>query len=410
METPPRPATSMNGRLGGARAGAVSGRVGGGGSDSDGGGMPASTPPLPSPVASRSPAASATFLAEVVGDEAAAGKLLPLGVVLEMMDLVAGRVAYAHRGGGPVATVSFDRVDMLKPILHLDLVTTHGRVVSVGASSIVVEVRVTREDRATRQAIPAVISYVTMVAVDAETRRPFRGVAALSLESPEDTRRHAEAARRKALTATWTQMQKAVDEREAPWTAAEVEDPVNVDGKTTALLLAETAVTVRKQYLPRHKNFGDAIFGGDILAVMDKTALYTARRFSGNATMVVIGLDRISFHAPVLPLHVLHLVARVVYVRRYTVEVEVHVSLDRRVSNEPPVKSHVGSFTVLNLDEAGFKRPVTVGLKLEDTDQEALRTYEKAKQRFYFGRSNGSGEGDSVAPDNKVAVHSFWLS
>ncbi|OSX71661.1 hypothetical protein BU14_0513s0005 [Porphyra umbilicalis] len=400
----------MNGGRGHVAGIAGTGRPAGGGSDSDGG-LPAGAPAR-SAVTARPPSASATFLAEVVGDEAASGKLLPLGVVLEMMDLVAGRVAYAHRGGGPVATVSFDRVDMLKPILHLDLVTTHGRVVSVGASSIVVEVRVTREDRATRQAIPAVISYVTMVAVDPETRRPFRGVATLTLESPDDTRRHAEAARRKALTATWTRMQKAVDERAEAWTAAEVEDPINADGKTYALSMAETAVTVRKQYLPRHKNFGDAIFGGDILAVMDKTALYTARRFSGNATMVVIGLDRISFQAPVLPLHVLHLVARVVYVRRYTVEVEVHVSLDRRVSGEPQVSSHVGSFTVLNLDEAGFKRPVMVGLKLDDADQEGLRTYEKAKQRFYFGRSNGGEEGEANVATSKVAerTHSFWLN
>ena len=53
--------------------------------------------------------------------------------------------------------------------------------------------------------------------------------------------------------------------------------------------------------------------------------------------------------------------ARVVYVRRYTLEVEITVTLRRGGEMVP---SHSGYYTVLNYDESGFKRPIITGLRL----------------------------------------------
>ena len=53
------------------------------------------------------------------------------------------------------------------------------------------------------------------------------------------------------------------------------------------------------------------------------------------------------------------LVARVVYVRRVVMVVEMTVTLARLDGSV--VSSHSGNFTVLNYDQAGFKRPVRTG-------------------------------------------------
>lgn len=42
---------------------------------------------------------------------------------------------------GPVATISFDRVDLVKPVFHGDLVRLEGQVISMNNSSMAIQVR-----------------------------------------------------------------------------------------------------------------------------------------------------------------------------------------------------------------------------------------------------------------------------
>ncbi len=108
---------------------------------------------------------SHTYLAEIVGEENLAGQRMQAGAILDLMDVAAGRAAMMHAGCA-VVTLSFDRVDLVHPIIHLDLVRLDGRVVAVGRSSMMVAVEVTRQDPATRDFVPIQHSYVTMVAID----------------------------------------------------------------------------------------------------------------------------------------------------------------------------------------------------------------------------------------------------
>ncbi len=323
-------------------------------------------------------AESHAYLAEIVGSENLSGQRMQAGSILDLMDVVAGQAAIRHAESA-VVTLSFDRVDLVHPIVHLNLVRLDGRVVEVGRSSMMVAVNVTRQDPVTREFIPIQHSYVTMVAIDAE-RRPNRNIPGLALESDEDRARNADALEQKSLSAQWVRMQENARQERA-LSVDQVEDPLNRE-KREFLLPAETVVRVRRIFMPRNMNVLGTIFGGDILLWMDRVATYTARLFTRNPHMVTLAMNRIYFKQPIFATDLVEMTARVVYVRRFTLEVEIEVSLQGPGRDE--VSSHSGYFTVLNYDESGFKRPIVTGLRLDDADQENLMRYHLAKSRNRF--------------------------
>ena len=319
-------------------------------------------------------------MAEIVGEEALLGQRMQAGAILDLMDVVAGRIAFQH-ARSRVVTLSFDRVDLIEPILHLDLVRLDGQLVSVGRSSMVIEVKCYRKHLAQREFVPVQRSYVTMVAVN-EQGRSNPNIPGLRYESPEEERVRDEAARRKSAAGRWVAMQEALDHGPA-LKAADVEEPFN-RAKEDFRTPAETAVEVRRQFLPRNQNQQGTIFGGDLLLWMDRVATYTARQFTRNPHMVTLAMNRIFFKQPISSLDLVRMRSRVVYVRNYTLEVEIDVSVQRLNGEEAP--SHSGFFTVLNFGEAGLKQPVVTGLKLDDGDQQSLRAYQKAKLRHQLWR------------------------
>jgi len=319
-------------------------------------------------------------MAEIVGEEALLGQRMQAGAILDLMDVVAGRIAFQH-ARSRVVTLSFDRVDLMEPILHLDLVRLDGQLVSVGRSSMVVEVKCYRKDLAAREFVPVQRSFVTMVAVD-EHGRSNPDIPGLRYDSPGEERVRDEAARRKEASRRWVEMQDAVDQGPR-LIAAEVEEPFNRD-KRHFQTPAETEVEVRRQFLPRNQNLQGTIFGGDVLLWMDRVATYTARQFTRNARMVTLAMNRIFFKQPIFSTDLVRMRSRVVYVRNYTAEVEIDVSLLRVNGEEPP--SHSGYFTVLNLGADGFKQPIETGLTLSGEDQASLRAFQKAKLRHRLWR------------------------
>ena len=321
-------------------------------------------------------------LAEIVGEESLQGRRMQAGALLALMDVAAGRAAFSHSASA-VVTLSFDRVDLVYPIHHQDLIRLEAEVAQVGNSSMLVSVQGYRRDAATRQFVPIQRSFVTMVAID-EQRKANRNIPGLRYGSPEEEAPRRAALHVKARTAEWQRMQEAGREA-APLAAAEVEEPANRE-KDRLLAPAETEVQVRRVFLPRHSNILGTIFGGDILLWMDRVATYTARAFTGNPHMVTIAMNRIFFKQPIYATDLVGLVARVVYVRNVTLEVEIEVEL-QRISGEV-LTSHTGYFTVLNHDEAGAKQPITTGLRLSDADQTALWRYNQAKHRHEFWKTH----------------------
>lgn len=44
---------------------------------------------------------------------------------------------------GPIATIMFDRVELIKPVFHRDLIRLEGEVINMSRSSITIQVRKT---------------------------------------------------------------------------------------------------------------------------------------------------------------------------------------------------------------------------------------------------------------------------
>jgi len=118
------------------------------------------------------------------------------GEVLSMVDRAAAVAAMRH-AGGPVVTVSIDRVEFREPIHTGELVTCTARVNFVGRTSMEVGVRVEAENLLSGQKRQTTTCLLTFVAIDAD-HRP-RPVPPLDLEDADDERRHREAKRRREV-------------------------------------------------------------------------------------------------------------------------------------------------------------------------------------------------------------------
>ena len=323
-------------------------------------------------------AESRNFMAEIVGEESLAGQRMQAGAILDLMDVLAGRIAVQH-AQGPVVTLSFDRVDLTYPILHQDLVRIEGQLAAVGSSSMMIHVQGYRMDSLSREFMPIQSSFITMVAVDGELR-PNKNIAGIEVTTPEEAELNETALKHKAMAQQWEKMQREpVEDRVLR--IQDVEDPINRE-KMEFFSSSESQISLRRIFLPRNTNVLGTIFGGDILLWMDRVATFCARHFTRNKHMVTIAMNRIFFRQPIRTTDLVEIDARVVMVRNYTLEVETVVRLQRKDGEK--VESHSGYFTILNYNEAGFKRPITTGLKLDDADQEGLQRYLQARQRREF--------------------------
>ena len=222
-----------------------------------------------------------------------------------------------------------------------------------------------------------------MVAIDAN-RRPNRNIPGLRVETAEERAVHSRAEEHKAMAAAWTRMHE--ETRALPHLSAqEVEDPIN-RGKKEFLRPEETVIQVRRAFMPRHTNILGTVFGGDVLLWMDRVATNCARRFTRNRNMITLSMNRILFKEPIFTTDLVEMVARVVYVRQFTLEVEIAVTLRRLDGRVVP--SHSGYFTVLNYDDTGFKHPIVTGLRLRDDDPANLLRYLQARRRYEFWKEH----------------------
>jgi acyl-CoA hydrolase len=114
------------------------------------------------------------------------------GVVMKLVDDVAGVVAQRHSGGAAV-TASMDEMDFLCPVRVGDLVYAEGQVNWTGRSSMEVGVRVLAEpwNEAGIEPVRVATSYLVFVAVDGDGRP--RAVRPVLPENHDDRRRFAEA-------------------------------------------------------------------------------------------------------------------------------------------------------------------------------------------------------------------------
>jgi acyl-CoA hydrolase len=118
------------------------------------------------------------------------------GIMMQWIDIAAG-IAAARHAGGPVVTASMDRLHFLHPVHLGEVVILQAQVNFAARTSMEVGVRVFSEDQVTRARRQTTRAYLTFVAVD-DVGRP-RAVPRLVLETAEERKRFAEAARRRAV-------------------------------------------------------------------------------------------------------------------------------------------------------------------------------------------------------------------
>ena len=119
------------------------------------------------------------------------------GVIMKLVDTVAGVVANRH-SGGPAVTASMDEMVFLETVRVGDVVQACGQVNWTGRSSMEIGVRVVAEpwDRAGTVAKHVASAHLVFVALDAEGKP--RPVPPVQPETDEDRRRFREAELRRA--------------------------------------------------------------------------------------------------------------------------------------------------------------------------------------------------------------------
>ena len=139
---------------------------------------------------------------------------------------------------------------------------------------------------------------------------------------------------------------------------------------------ASRAAVVRLM-LPTEANFSGNVFGGAVLAEIDRVAYIAASRHA-KATVVTASFDRVDFIAPV---HVGDLVdfdAELTYVGRTSMEVWVRVHSEGIRGSKPKLVVEA-LVTMVALDQDG--RPTEVPPLLLESDEERRR-FEEGRRRM----------------------------
>jgi uncharacterized protein (TIGR00369 family) len=128
--------------------------------------------------------------------------------------------------------------------------------------------------------------------------------------------------------------------------------------------------------MPQHVNNLGHVFGGVILSMADRAAAVAAMRHSGRSC-VTVSIDRVDFREPIYSGEFVTCTARVTFVGRTSMEVEV------RVDAEDPLKgskrfANLCYLTFVAIDEAGAPVPVPP-LRLDTPEEE--QSFREGKRR-----------------------------
>jgi acyl-CoA hydrolase len=325
---------------------------------------------------------SADYLAQIVGDEAREGERVQAGPILKLLYDAAQSVAMRHSEKRTVL-LRLDRVDLTRRIRHMDLVRVEARVIEVGHSSMVIELRCFSRAPGERQFQASHVAFMTMVAVDPEGQ-PSRDIPRLSYESAGGPEARAMAAHRREELNERRQALEFVEQTET----FRVDDVVEQDPvpRYDRLSPDETLVQVKGQLISQSGHSDGRVKGGDLLVWLDRVATYTARQFTRNRHLVTISVNDVLLKRPLLSTDRVELLARVAYVRTHTLEIAIDITVHTLGGERYGLDSM--DFLILNFDASGEKKPITTGLRLEEADQDGLRRYLRARTRYTYWKSH----------------------
>ncbi len=130
---------------------------------------------------------------------------------------------------------------------------------------------------------------------------------------------------------------------------------------------------------PDHANFLGQVFGGSILALLDKVAYVTASRYA-ETVCVTASFDRVDFHSPINVGELVHFVGKVVYVGRTSLQVLIEVFAENIHSGS---QRHTNTCTATMVAINESKTPVEVPRLLCESIEDKIAFLEgKARRRL----------------------------
>ncbi len=159
-----------------------------------------------------------------------------------------------------------------------------------------------------------------------------------------------------------------------------IEAQSNKAGKTVSESAAETTVVM----LPSDANPLGNVFGGMILKHVDLIAGLVAKRHAGHANIVTASMDSMTFSKPVYIGNALILKARLNYVKRSSMEVEVDIEAED-LNKSQKVYTGTAYVSLVALDEKG--KPTEVP-KLILQNKEEEERYAEGENRMQIRLNN----------------------
>ena len=127
--------------------------------------------------------------------------------------------------------------------------------------------------------------------------------------------------------------------------------------------------------LPGNTNTHGTMFGGDVLALMDKTAAIAAIRFC-RQLVVTASTERIDFRTPIRLGDIIEAVAQVIHTGRTSLIVKIDIYAEQPLSGERQ-RCTTGYYSFVSIDEQGKPRAVPP-LKIETEAQR--RDWERGEE------------------------------
>lgn len=108
--------------------------------------------------------------------------------------------------------------------------------------------------------------------------------------------------------------------------------------------------------LPINTNTHGTMFGGDVLALMDKTAAIAAIRFC-RQPVVTASTERIDFRTPIRLGDIIEAQARVIHTGRTSMIVRIDIDTERPLVGERE-RCTTGYYSFVSIDAEGLPQPV----------------------------------------------------
>lgn len=153
-------------------------------------------------------------------------------------------------------------------------------------------------------------------------------------------------------------------------------------------------VRVTDIVLPNQTNNFRTMFGGEVMAMMDRAAAIAALRFC-RQPVVTASSERIDFRTPIHAGEIIEASARVIYVGRTSLIVRVHIYAEQALEGEKRICT-TGYFSMVSIDSQGKARPVP-HLLIEDDLARAEQAVGEEIRRMIDARRKPAGPKNVVS-------------